>query len=67
MNVALYARVSTPIEWDEVESALRRRKRELAVESLRFEAADVVKRVSKRGDLFEPVLKLKQKLPESVT
>jgi len=57
--------VSTPVEWDEVESALRRRKHDLAVESLRFEPTDVLKRVEKNGDLFEPVLKLKQKLPAS--
>ena len=55
---------STPIGWDEVEAALRRRKRELALESLRFEASDVVKRVEKRGDLFAPVLELEQELPE---
>jgi bifunctional non-homologous end joining protein LigD len=30
---------------------------------LTFEAADVLKRVKKMGDLFAPVLKLKQKLP----
>jgi bifunctional non-homologous end joining protein LigD len=29
-----------------------------------FEAADVLKRVEKMGDLFEPVLKLRQKLPQ---
>jgi hypothetical protein len=28
-----------------------------------FEAGEVLKRVQKDGDLFEPVLKLKQKLP----
>jgi hypothetical protein len=29
-----------------------------------FEAKDVLARVEKLGDLFEPVLKLKQKLPQ---
>ncbi len=29
-----------------------------------FEAAQVLERVDKLGDLFEPVLKLKQKLPK---
>ena len=29
-----------------------------------FEAEQVIKRVEKLGDLFEPVLKLKQKLPK---
>ena len=28
-----------------------------------FETGDVIKRVKKKGDLFEPVLKMKQKLP----
>jgi bifunctional non-homologous end joining protein LigD len=55
--------VSTPLEWAEVEAVLRRRKRELAIESLRFEAEDVVARVAERGDLFAPVLERKQKLP----
>jgi len=30
---------------------------------LTFEAGDVLQRVKKHGDLFAPVLKLKQKLP----
>jgi bifunctional non-homologous end joining protein LigD len=54
---------STPLEWDEVEAALRKRKH--GVESLRFEAAAVVRRVEKQGDLFAPVLELEQKLPRS--
>ncbi len=29
-----------------------------------FESSDVVKRFEKMGDLFEPVLELKQKLPD---
>jgi bifunctional non-homologous end joining protein LigD len=33
-------------------------------EMLRFETGDVLNRVKRRGDLFEPVLKLKQKLPK---
>ncbi len=51
--------VSTPIEWDEVESALKSGKADRLV----FEAGDVLKRIDKHGDLFEPVLKLKQRLP----
>jgi len=54
---------STPVEWDEVEAALRKRKH--GVESLRFEAGAVIRRVEKRGDLFAPVLELEQKLPPS--
>jgi bifunctional non-homologous end joining protein LigD len=52
--------VSTPIEWEEVERALKRED----PDALRFEAADVLKRVDKQGDLFEPIVKLKQKLPD---
>jgi bifunctional non-homologous end joining protein LigD len=55
--------VSTPVAWDEVEAALRKRKLERAVESLQFESKDVLKRVEQNGDLFEPVLQLEQKLP----
>jgi bifunctional non-homologous end joining protein LigD len=32
-------------------------------ELLSFTSAEVLKRVDKHGDLFEPVLTLKQKLP----
>ncbi len=51
--------VSTPLEWREVELALK--KKDAA--RLKFETADVLKRVKKQGDLFAPVLALKQKLP----
>jgi len=51
--------VSTPITWDEVEQTLKKKDAQRLV----FEAADVLTRVEKMGDLFEPVLKLKQKLP----
>jgi bifunctional non-homologous end joining protein LigD len=49
--------VSTPVSWDEVEACA---DGELA---LVFEAADVLARVAEHGDLFEPVLTTKQKLP----
>jgi bifunctional non-homologous end joining protein LigD len=52
--------VSTPITWDEVEQALKKKN----AEHLVFEAKDVLARVEKLGDLFEPVQKLKQKLPD---
>ncbi len=52
--------VSTPVTWDEVERAVE--KDDAA--SLVFEAADVLERVEKHGDLFAPVLELKQELPE---
>jgi bifunctional non-homologous end joining protein LigD len=52
--------VSTPVTWQEVEQCLKKKDAGL----LRFEANQVLQRVEKQGDLFEPVLKLKQKLPE---
>jgi bifunctional non-homologous end joining protein LigD len=52
--------VSTPLKWAELNRAIRKR----SVESLTFEANEVLRRVKKFGDLFEPVLKLKQKLPK---
>jgi bifunctional non-homologous end joining protein LigD len=52
--------VSTPVTWDEVEQALRKKD----AGKLVFEAKDVLARVEKMGDLFEPVQKLKQKLPQ---
>ena len=32
-------------------------------EKIRFEIPDAINRIEKEGDLFEPVLKLRQKLP----
>jgi bifunctional non-homologous end joining protein LigD len=52
--------VSTPVTWDEVERAVERDD----ADSLVFEAKDVLKRIEQHGDLFAPVLELKQKLPE---
>jgi bifunctional non-homologous end joining protein LigD len=52
--------VSTPVTWEEVEQALKKKDATRLV----FEAKDVLARVEKMGDLFEPVLKLKQKLPQ---
>lgn len=51
--------VSTPVTWKEVETALKKRDASLLV----FDSEALLKRVEKRGDLFEPVLKLKQRLP----
>jgi bifunctional non-homologous end joining protein LigD len=51
--------VSTPVTWDEVATAFKKKNAKL----LTFEVGDVLKRVKKHGDLFAPVLKLKQKLP----
>jgi bifunctional non-homologous end joining protein LigD len=51
--------VSTPVTWKEVEAAFAARDPSMLV----FEARDVLLRIRKRGDLFAPVLALKQKLP----
>ena len=51
--------VSTPVTWNEVAGALKRRD----AESLVFEAGHVLERVTRHGDLFAPVLTLKQILP----
>ena len=50
---------STPVTWKELEAALKKENPKM----LSFEADEVFKRAQKQGDLFEPVLKLKQKLP----
>ncbi len=50
--------VSMPVTWDE----LKRLKRP---ETLVFTPDAALKRLKKRGDLFEPVLTLKQKLPKA--
>lgn len=52
--------VSTPVNWDEVERALKNKDAEL----LRFESQQVLDRVEQMGDLFAPLLTLKQKLPK---
>jgi bifunctional non-homologous end joining protein LigD len=51
--------VSTPVQWQEVENCLETDDPNLLV----FDAGQVLDRVKKHGDLFAPVLKLKQKLP----
>jgi bifunctional non-homologous end joining protein LigD len=52
--------VSTPATWEEIEAALERDDPDRLV----FETAEVLKRIDSHGDLFAPVLELKQKLPE---
>ena len=52
--------VSTPVTWDEVERTLKKKDPSLLV----FESHQVLERVEKLGDLFAPVLKLKQRLPK---
>jgi bifunctional non-homologous end joining protein LigD len=51
--------VSTPLTWKEIAEA----KKKGDPAWLSFETKDVLKRIKKRGDLFEPVISLKQKLP----
>lgn len=51
--------VSTPVTWEEVEAVAKSGRGERLV----FDYAAVLKRVEKHGDLFAPVLSLKQKLP----
>jgi bifunctional non-homologous end joining protein LigD len=55
--------VSTPVTWKEVENCLKKADPELLV----FTSDQALQRVEKSGDLFEPVLKLKQKLPPLAT
>jgi len=51
--------VSTPVTWDEVQTCWKRK----APDRLRFVSDEVLRRVEKHGDLFAPVLTLKQRLP----
>ena len=53
--------VSTPVSWQEIENCLKRKKADL----LKFRSDQALGRVEKLGDLFEPVEKLKQKLPKN--
>jgi bifunctional non-homologous end joining protein LigD len=53
--------VSTPVAWPELERALRRRE----PAALAFEAPEVLRRVERSGDLFAPVLTLRQSLPDA--
>jgi bifunctional non-homologous end joining protein LigD len=54
-----YPSVSTPVSWEEVETVVRTKN----ATALQFVSKEVLKRVEKAGDLFAPVLSLKQKLP----
>jgi len=51
--------VSTPVTWEEVEQLWKKKDANMLV----FEAPQLLERVEKVGDLFEPVLSMKQKLP----
>jgi bifunctional non-homologous end joining protein LigD len=51
--------VSTPVSWDEVAACREQRDERL----LTFEADEVLARAAQQGDLFAPVLSVKQQLP----
>jgi len=53
--------VSTPVTWEEVANALKKAD----PGKLTFLSGEVLKRVEEQGDLFEPVLKLKQRIPKN--
>jgi bifunctional non-homologous end joining protein LigD len=50
---------STPVDWKEVESCLKKGDESVLV----FASDQVLERAKRLGDPFEPVLKLKQKMP----
>jgi bifunctional non-homologous end joining protein LigD len=52
--------VSTPVTWDDVQRTFKKKDASLLV----FEATQVLSRVEKIGDLFAPVITLKQRLPD---
>lgn len=52
--------VALPIEWGELKRAIKKKQPEL----LFFEPEAALKRLEKTGDLFAPILTLKQELPE---
>jgi bifunctional non-homologous end joining protein LigD len=54
--------VSTPVSWDEVDKCLKAKDPNVLV----FDSEQVMARVKKHGDLFEPVIKKRQKLPKSL-
>ena len=55
--------VSMPVRWDELRAAMRRSD----AERLYWTADEALKRLQQLGDLFAPVLKLKQQLPPQFT
>lgn len=55
--------VSMPLEWSEVENCLRKKDATLVF----FEANDALERLEKKGDLFAPVLTLKQSLKKALS
>ena len=54
--------VSLPVRWDELERAIADRN----AERLYFDPATALQRLADVGDLFRPVLRLKQRLPQGM-
>ncbi|HSH39726.1 MAG TPA: non-homologous end-joining DNA ligase, partial [Chthoniobacterales bacterium] len=52
--------VSLPVEWDELRQACRKKN----IDALYFSPTEALARLKQLGDLFAPVLRTKQKLPE---
>jgi bifunctional non-homologous end joining protein LigD len=52
--------VSTPVTWDEVDKCLASEDADVLV----FDTAEVLERVEREGDLFAPVLAIRQELPQ---
>lgn len=55
-----YPTVSTPISWEEAERAWKKKDANMLV----FKSDKTIARFEKMGDLFAPLLKLKQRLPK---
>lgn len=55
--------VSMPVPWE----ILRRARSRKDLQSLDFKAPEALERVEKTGDLFAPLLQLKQRLPTNFT
>jgi bifunctional non-homologous end joining protein LigD len=53
--------VSTPVTWTEIQTAVKKNN----ASALVFESDDVLKRVKRHGDLFAPLLAMKQKLRQA--
>ena len=63
LRAKLRPTVSTPVTWKEVEITMKKAEAQLLV----FDNRAALRRVEKHGDLFDPVLRLKQRLPKLET
>jgi bifunctional non-homologous end joining protein LigD len=55
--------VSAPVTWDEIERAANAQRDDMLV----FEPRTALERLERLGDLFRPVLELRQRLPAAIT